>query len=283
MAEDTAIRGYYAVIPATVRYDTDIPASAKLLYGELTALCNERGYCWASNQYFADLYKVSKKTVSSWISALQSAGYVQSQLVYKENSKEVEGRHITITEGRLENVRSSVPKTSDPRTENVTGNKQTGNTTIKQPKGCGALHNPVSDSVAAQRKAKKATDIKTMQSMISAFTTNEDVIVRLKKYFDIRVKRGLQPEQWKIILDDLRAYAGKDTALAAEQIDNAIAGGYMQIVASWNKGKAAAQQRTRFDNTAGREVEAVANMTAEQRKTFEESLAKDANGNLLKF
>ena len=60
-------KSYYAVVPANVRYDSNICANSKLLYGEITALCNEKGYCWASNQYFADLYDVSKISISRWI------------------------------------------------------------------------------------------------------------------------------------------------------------------------------------------------------------------------
>ena len=67
---------YYAVIPANVRYDKDLPANAKLLYGEITALCNNKGFCWATNQYFADLYGVKKLAVSRWINALADKGYI---------------------------------------------------------------------------------------------------------------------------------------------------------------------------------------------------------------
>jgi hypothetical protein len=68
---------YYAVIPASVRYDNSLPANAKLLYGEITALCTTSGYCWAGNGYFAELYEVDKATVSVWISKLNKAAHIQ--------------------------------------------------------------------------------------------------------------------------------------------------------------------------------------------------------------
>ena len=74
MKEDNP--GYYAIIPATVRYDETIPPNAKLLYGELTALSNKEGHCWASNGYFANLYKVHKNTVSGWIRVLLDSKYI---------------------------------------------------------------------------------------------------------------------------------------------------------------------------------------------------------------
>lgn len=90
-------KAYYAIIPAEVRYDEDLPPNAKLLYGEITSLCNEKGYCWASNQYFADLYKVSKITVSRWISTLNKKGYITIETLYKEGTKEFIGRRLYIT------------------------------------------------------------------------------------------------------------------------------------------------------------------------------------------
>ena len=77
-------KSYYAVIPANVRYCEKIADGAKLLYGEISALCNEHGYCWATNKYFADLYKKSEDTVSRWISELGKEGFINSQ-VDKEN------------------------------------------------------------------------------------------------------------------------------------------------------------------------------------------------------
>ena len=67
-------QSYYAIIPANVRYDTELTPNAKLLYGEITALCNEKGFCWASNGYFSELYNVKKETISRWISKLEEKG-----------------------------------------------------------------------------------------------------------------------------------------------------------------------------------------------------------------
>lgn len=73
---------YYAVIPASVRY-SKLKPNAKLLYGEITALSNKEGYCFATNRYFADLYGVTKNTVSLWVSQLNKLGYVSIELIKK--------------------------------------------------------------------------------------------------------------------------------------------------------------------------------------------------------
>ena len=87
---------YYAIIPATVRYSSLKP-NAKLLYGEITALSNKLGYCFASNIYFADLYGVSKNTVSRWLSDLKKFGFITIQLERNER-KEIVKRIIGIVQ-----------------------------------------------------------------------------------------------------------------------------------------------------------------------------------------
>ena len=88
--------GFYAIIPAFVRYDKELKPNAKLLYGEITALCNQNGYCYASNNYFAELYGVDKMTVSKWIKQLIDKGYLINQLIYKPGTKEIKQRRLYI-------------------------------------------------------------------------------------------------------------------------------------------------------------------------------------------
>lgn len=73
--------GYYAVIPADVRYDKTIPANAKLLYGEISALIGAEGFCYASNQYFAGLFNVAEETISRLLAKLEKAGHIIRELV----------------------------------------------------------------------------------------------------------------------------------------------------------------------------------------------------------
>lgn len=78
---------YYSIIPAEVRYDNDLKPSAKLLYGEITALANKKGYCFANNKYFADLYDVTPSTVSRWVSSLKNKGYVRVEIAEDKGNK----------------------------------------------------------------------------------------------------------------------------------------------------------------------------------------------------
>lgn len=102
---------YYAILPAKVRYDKDLTANAKLLYSEITSLCNDKGVCWARNEYFADLYDVSKETISRWISQLNKKKYINIKMFYKKGSKEIDKRIISIRQYPIdENVNTYCQK-----------------------------------------------------------------------------------------------------------------------------------------------------------------------------
>lgn len=77
----TSIPNYYAVIPAHVRYNNDLTYLARILYGEISALCNALSYCYASNGYFARLYGCTVRTVSAAISQLERAGLITMRTV----------------------------------------------------------------------------------------------------------------------------------------------------------------------------------------------------------
>ena len=85
---------YYAVIPAEVRYNEKLNSSQKLFYGEITALTFKTGECWASNNYFARLYKISPSLISNWLKALENEKLITIE--YETQGKEIKRRIIRI-------------------------------------------------------------------------------------------------------------------------------------------------------------------------------------------
>lgn len=86
--------GYWAVVPSGVRYDDDLPPNAKLLYAEISALTDERGYCYAQNAYFCRVYGWSQKTVSRLLIALKDKQYIRVDVVRNRRTNGVEERRI---------------------------------------------------------------------------------------------------------------------------------------------------------------------------------------------
>jgi uncharacterized phage protein (TIGR02220 family) len=146
MSEDK--KNYYAIIPATVRYDKKLKANAKLLYGEITALCNERGYCWASNAYFANLYEVSNQAISSWIKLLEKQGYVKIE--YEFNNNQITRRKVSInTEGVSINVDRGINKCLGGYQQKLKDNNTVNNTYNN------TYNNLMSDKNPTAREAEK--------------------------------------------------------------------------------------------------------------------------------
>lgn len=107
---------YYAIIPANVRYDKSLPMGAKMMFGEITALSNAKGYCFATNGYFAELYGVTKQGISKWIKQLEAAGYVRVE--YVENEGNQQRRVSILVEGGQPQLRGG----STPVDHNNTSN-----------------------------------------------------------------------------------------------------------------------------------------------------------------
>ena len=163
-------KSYYAIIPANVRYDKRLTANAKLLFGEITALCNDKGYCWARNSYFAELYGVSKTSISKWISQLIEYGYIFSEIQYKEGTKEIENRYLKLVDNPInENVIPIKEKLKD----NNTVINNTFNNTFNNKK---------------VRKKEKEPEKKSFSfdEIINSYTDNEELRMELKEHLKTR-------------------------------------------------------------------------------------------------
>lgn len=98
---------YYAVLPAKVRYDADLRPNAKLLFAEITALANDRGYCFASNSFLAQLFGISDRTARELIAQLCEKQYITAQVIRDENNAVIERRLYV-----------DAPKVEDPPANN---------------------------------------------------------------------------------------------------------------------------------------------------------------------
>lgn len=111
---EAAAPNYYAVIPASVRYDERLPGKAALLYGEITALSGAEGYCWASNSYFAALYRVKTDTIRTWLKALEDAGHIVREDVRDEQTNEIKARRLWLANPPLKNRALSPEFSGEP-------------------------------------------------------------------------------------------------------------------------------------------------------------------------
>ena len=72
---------YYIVIPGPVRASKAISSTSKLLYGEIMLKCNNVGYCWAKNEYLADLMGIEPRTIQRLVKELETANFIRIELI----------------------------------------------------------------------------------------------------------------------------------------------------------------------------------------------------------
>jgi len=142
--KDKEIPNYYAVIPATVRYDKSIPAGAKIMYGEITALSNQKGYCYASNTYFSKLYDCTPQAISKWIKQLENAGHVRIEYVGQQGIMQ---RRVSITVDRYQHELRGVSTTVEGVSTTVEHNNTSNNNTSSNKRARARFQPPTLEEV----------------------------------------------------------------------------------------------------------------------------------------
>jgi hypothetical protein len=188
MPEDK--KSYYAVIPANVRYDKRLKPNAKLLYGEITALCNDKGYCWATNNYFSELYEVAKETISGWIKQLSVYGYIKIDLIYKEGTKEIINRYLRIIGYPINE------KVNTPINENVKGNITSSNTTFN-------TTNNTPPTAESKKPKQEYSD--TFLTFWDSYPKKDGKKIAYRAW-NAETKRGAKPEDIIYCLDRYKTY-----------------------------------------------------------------------------
>lgn len=196
------IPSYYSIIPATVRYDHNLKANEKLMYGEITALASKSGYCWAENRYFAELYDVHKVTISKWLKNLEDNGYIKTELKYVYGTKQVAKRLIYINDTPIsQNAKGYKSNDYDPVSQNA--KEELSTTSNNNTRDIKKEDQSSTDDLSLSKRFEKIwKDYPNKQGKKPAFssyktalkngTTDEDIIEGLERY-----KKHLQQNTWK--------------------------------------------------------------------------------------
>ena len=103
------------ILPNSILGDNNITPLERLLLISILSLCKQKGYCWATNEYFAELFNVRKQTISKSISSLSKNNYIELKFdnSEKNNSKRIIKKSEALTKiisGIKENMNTSVNK-----------------------------------------------------------------------------------------------------------------------------------------------------------------------------
>ena len=115
-------------IPIEILTDNKLSDKEKIIYTIIIYLSKEKRYCYLTNKSISELLNISITQVSKLVNSLKDKGYINIEMIYKENSKEVEMRKIIPIEEKLNTLfnKSLIPsptKLQYPTREKFKDNK----------------------------------------------------------------------------------------------------------------------------------------------------------------
>jgi DNA-binding transcriptional ArsR family regulator len=214
---------YYGIMPADVRYDSNLKPMEKILYSEITALSNMNGKCTAGNDYFSKLYGVSKSTVSRWFSNLKKQGYISITFTYKED-KSIDKRIVKISNSKINTPNQNDQQGDDKKVKTPHDKKVKDNNNPTD-----SLNNNPTDS-----NKKELSDLDR--------TLNE--------YYDMRIKNKSAMTDYakKLNMNELERLAPNDDALKVKILEQSIVNSWKGVFPLREQGKKRFVQQSLFKN-----------------------------------
>ncbi len=84
-------------IPIEILTDKKLSDKEKIIYAIILYLSKENDYCYLTNKTISELLYISIPQVSKLVNSLKDKKYINIELIYKENSKQVEMRKLIPT------------------------------------------------------------------------------------------------------------------------------------------------------------------------------------------
>lgn len=90
---ERAFKGVW--IPKEIWLNNQLSIQEKVILTEIDSLDNDEG-CFAGNKYFMNFMGLKERRIKELISGLINKGFINSEIIYKQNSKEIEKRILKI-------------------------------------------------------------------------------------------------------------------------------------------------------------------------------------------
>ena len=81
-------------MPIEILTDKNLSDKEKHIYSLVMFLSQEKQYCFCTNKTISGLLNISVTRVSKLVNSLKTKGYINIEMVYKENNKEVDIRKL---------------------------------------------------------------------------------------------------------------------------------------------------------------------------------------------
>ena len=81
-------------IPIEILTDKNLSDKEKYIYSIVMFLNKENNYCYCTNSNISELLNISITQASKLVNSLKEKGYIDIEIKYKDNSKEIESRKL---------------------------------------------------------------------------------------------------------------------------------------------------------------------------------------------